>query len=101
MNDSKCPHCGEQMVWEGDMLSGGLACKTDHYADAGYDTEGVITEQQDAMQKVVEDYIKGSSPYDKSYYKQTYVCTTPEEDCAPKKCTDYVNDRCNFSEGGR
>lgn len=29
MNESKCPHCGEDMVWVGDMLTGGLQCVDD------------------------------------------------------------------------
>lgn len=91
MNDSKCPHCGEQMVWVGDMLSGGLACKTDHYVEAGYEYNSpLIPIPSDNMRKALEAVM--SQPLDWGDKLRGW------EGVDAQQAADHVNDRCNATE---
>lgn len=91
MNDSKCPHCGEQMIWVGDMLSGGLACKTDHYVEAGHEYNSPFMPiPSDNMRKALEAVM--SQPLDWGDKLRGW------EGVDAQQAADHVNDRCNATE---
>lgn len=102
MNESKCPHCGEPMVWVGDMLSGGLKCQ-----DAlcvGKVEDGcwapTLEVDWDAVQYktpeiIAKPYPVPSSEAIKEFFKggpYTGQGIVPA-DGELKDCTDSINDR--------
>lgn len=106
MNESKCPHCGEPMVWVGDMLSGGLKCQDAlcvGKVEDGYLVPTLEVDWDAAQYKtpeiIAKPYPVPSSEAIKEFFKggvqggpYTGQGIVPA-DGELKDCTDSINDR--------
>jgi len=101
---SKCQFCGNDMVWVGDMLTGGLECTTNHYAtvECDFDEEGSTEEEKQRIRKAFEQAFQNPDLRKKmadNAKRNNALLEKLKPDLIDPDgmiCTDYFNDRLNL-----
>jgi len=102
---SKCQFCGDDMVWVGDMLTGGLECTTNHYAivECDFDEEGSTEEEKQRIRKAFEQAFQNpdlrKKMADNAKRNNALLEKLKPDPIDPDGmiCTDYLNDRLNLT----